>query len=206
MSIPVYEACGHQIRTVTPSKARYLCDYNPQLRRKDIDNLDQGLVLDTCIQHIAIPYEVLAATLSRTQAPTRRRVHPWVDKTVVDDLRATRMVQPSAEDDHHFHLTPHGILVLQSTYAKLLHRDLDRGFELVAVLADAMRGALRDEAVSHHADPEPIPWTTVADEALQRVETRWPGAEPYFRRVPDLLVRRLLQFEPYTVEHLLREG
>ena len=216
MSIPVYEACGHQIRMVTPSKAKHLLATNhhtengqTHVRRKDADNFDQGLIMDKCLQYIEVPYDVLVATLSRTHAPTRRRVHPWVDKTVVDDLRAARMVQPSAVDDHHFSLTDHGITVLQSTYAKLLHRDLERGFELVAVLADAMRGELlelRHAASGHNADIEAAPWTAVASEALQRVETRWPGATPYFHTVPGLLVRRLIQFDPYTVERLLREG
>lgn len=212
MSIPVYEACGHQIRMVTPSKAKHLLakkdhteNAQTHMRLKDGRNLDQGLISDKCIQHIEVPYAVLAATLSRTQAPTRRRVHPWVDKTIVDDLRAADLVQPTAGDDHHFTLTTNGIEVLQRTYDKLLHRDLERGFELVAVLAEAIRGELWDRrnATADHNPAADIPWSAVADAALQRVNQKWPDAKPYFQTVPALLVRRFIHFDPYTVERLL---
>lgn len=201
MSIPVYEACGHQIQLVTPSKAKHWRAKNPHIQPKLEGDWDQGLVLDACLWYIEIPYAVLADTLSRSHAPTQRRIHPWIDKAVVDAILAAGLAQPT-EVDHHVQFTAHGIDVLHTTYAKLLRRDLANGFELVALLAGELHADLQQTA----ADPDPAPWTVFATQALQRLDNKRPGVGRYFRDMPWTLVQRLNEFAPYTAERLLRDS
>lgn len=196
MSIPVYEKCGHQILAITPSKARHWRHTNPRIQPKVEGNWDQGMTIDTCQIYIQIPWDLLEETLSRTQAPTRRRIHPWIDKAIAKQIGEAGLAC-TGDDDHHMQLTERGVEVLQNTYAKLLRRDLERGFELMAVLTDALRTKML--YVAGPADS----WTTVADQALQCVDGVLPGAGRYLRDVPSILVRRLEQFDPYTTERLL---
>lgn len=200
MSIPVYEACGHQIQRVTPSKAKHWRAKNPHIQPKVEGDWDQGLVLDSCLYYIEIPYAVLAETLSRSHAPTRRCIHPWLDKAVVDDILTARLAQPTAVD-HHVQLTVLGIDVLQTTYAKLLRRDLADGFELVSLLAGELHADLRHTI----ADPDPDPWTVFANQALQHLDQKRPGVGRYFHDLPWIMMRRLHQFDPYTAERLLQD-
>ena len=199
MSIPVYEHCGHLVRRVAPSKAKHWVQVQSASERVP-GVLAQGVQLPYCQYYVEIPYAALQDILARTQAPTRRLIHPWIDQAVIARAMRAGLVQSAAED-HHVRFTDRGLAVLQSTYAKLLRQDLDRGLELVAVLAGALRGAVRDT----RPDLGSLPWTAAAHAALQRVDSRWPGAAAYFRAMPEVLVRRLIHFEPYTVDRMLNE-
>lgn len=207
MSIPVYERCGHKTQDISPAKARYFVRSQAMHMVVD-DQLDQGVQLDRCLQHVDIPYQLLADILTATQAPTRRRIHPWLEQITANAAVAAGLLV-STEQDHQLAFTDRGQVVLQQAYAKLLHRDLDRGIELMGAFTSILRNAVRDAHATWTGAEAPQSWRDTLQAAWDHMEGM-PAPYQVFRNhlgaVPERMVGLLVQVDPRNAERLLREA
>lgn len=205
MSIPVFERCDHKVRDVSPAKAQHWLRTKPSEYVPKVDgHLDQGLQLTRCLIHIDIPYDLVAATLAATQAPTRRRIHPWLEEDTAEAIIRADLATRT-DQDHHLVFTAKGREALQYTYAHLLHEDLDRGLELLGAFTSVLRDAVRA-----------TPWASGEQSWQKTLQTAWEGATtmpaPYqefrdhLKGVPEKMVKFLVHVEPWTAERLLREA
>lgn len=205
MSIPVFEHCGHKIRDISRSKAQHWLRTKPEVIEKVEGYLEHGLQLDRCLRYIAIPYENLAVTLAATQAPTRRRIHPWLERETAEAIIAAQLAIPT-DNDHQLALTAKGQTVLQHTYAKLLHQDLDRGIELMGTLVSVLRDAVREAGPVLDAH-ESRSWKDTLQAAWDET-TDIPAPYDVFRDqladVPARMMKFLVHIEPHTAERLLQ--
>ena len=228
MSIPVYEMCNHKTQDIAPSKARHFLNTQPDHWSEQVPgDLSQGIRFHRCLLHVAVPYQLLADTLDATHAPTRRKIHPWLERDTAEAAIKAKLLA-STSDDHKLVFTERGHTTLQHAYAKLLQHDIDRGLEVVGAFVNILRDAARDAATARAdgalhehdahddgqtptADSHPPSWQCMLKDVWTRIDERampipYDVFQQRLRDVPERLIKLLIHVEPGTAERLLREA
>lgn len=205
MSIPVFEQCGHRTQTVSPSKARRWLSTRPaDWQPVNEDDLDRGIIYYQCLVRVDIPTALLAAIVTNTQAPTRRRIHPWINQKTLSQAVKAELLEDPKDGLHGVALTDKGQQVLQTAYRKLLYKDIDRGLELMGAFASLFRDAAR--ARSAAADDQP--WDDAIQAAWETLDEKdMPLPYDVFAHrlhdVPARMLKTFLYVEPAAAERLL---
>lgn len=209
MSIPVFEQCGHKTQDVPPSKARRWLNTRPDDWTQVVESdLEQGIRYNRCLLHVEIPYQLLTDTLEATKAPTRRKIHPWLERSEANKAIDAGLVTETDPEKHQLVFTRKGLSVLQSGYAKLLHQDLDRGIELIGAISAILREAAREAAALWESGDRTKSWQDTLQATWKRTndEVRMPISYDAFRQLPERMIKLLITVEPRTAERLLSKA